>query len=106
MQRTLLSRTLIACTLLACTRTLYQRAFPAVAISSSSLPLSALKHQSTITTSIPTVTATMAKTETLPASEKMEDELPKIAPGEFRAYNRMAELVVYYSYMIEVLTDV
>jgi len=95
MQRTLLSRTLIACTLLACTRTLYQRAFPvAASVSSSSLLLSTLKHQSTITSSIPittpTATATMAKTETLPA---MEDDLPKIAPGEFRAYNRMAELV-------------
>jgi len=98
MQRTFLSRTLIACTLLACTRTLYHRAYP-VSTSGFNI-LSAVRHQSTIaqsnTTSIATATTiasttTMAKTETLPAGEQMADELPKIAPADFRAYNRMAE---------------
>lgn len=94
MQRSLLSRTLIACTLLACTRTLYQRAFPIVAASSTSF-LSILRHQSSLSAqpshiAITTPTTTMAKTEILPSGEKVADDLPKIAPADFRAYNRMA----------------
>lgn len=38
----------------------------------------------------------MVKSEILPDGSKPADDLPKVDPKDFRAYNRMAEMMEYY----------